>query len=156
MLSFKLYKYKKLKEESLESWCAEALEFVDLLSKLIKGRTNKSKSKVYLKQRISIAALVIICDKTDKIVCFVCNLDTIMVQQKSIFSTQCDDIANKFFLDTSRRIFKFTLFISLFLFSTLSSPKPQFKFYYFNNFSIISYFYYWECANPLMTYIISL
>ena len=61
----KLNKYKKLLEqnyiilpfavETLGPWCSEAIHFVDILGNLIKERTGEPKSKIYLKQRISIA-----------------------------------------------------------------------------------------------------
>ena len=63
--NIKLGKYKKLLEdnyiivpfaiETLGPWCTEAIQFVDTLGKLLVNVTNEKKSKMYLKQRISIA-----------------------------------------------------------------------------------------------------
>lgn len=39
--------------ETLGPWCAEAINFIDILGNLITERTNEPKSKIYLKQRIS-------------------------------------------------------------------------------------------------------
>ncbi|XP_037029306.1 uncharacterized protein LOC119069340 [Bradysia coprophila] len=63
--NIKLGKYKKLIEdnyiiipfaiETLGPWCTEAIKFIDVLGKLLANVTNEKKSKLYLKQRISIA-----------------------------------------------------------------------------------------------------
>ena len=61
----KLNKYKKLLDqnyiilpfavETLGPWCVEAIQFIDILGKLIQENTAESKAKIFLKQRISIA-----------------------------------------------------------------------------------------------------
>ena len=63
--NLKLGKYKNLVEdnyiiipfaiETLGPWSTEAIQFVDILGKLLVNVTNEKKSKMYLKQRISIA-----------------------------------------------------------------------------------------------------
>ena len=41
--------------ETLGPWCIEGIRFIDILAKLIEERTFEKKTKMYLKQRISIA-----------------------------------------------------------------------------------------------------
>lgn len=63
--NIKLNKYKQLADqnyiilpfaiETLGPWCKEALDFINILGKLIEERTNEPKSTIYIKQRISIA-----------------------------------------------------------------------------------------------------
>jgi len=58
-------KYKRLLEqnylilpfavETLGVWCSEAIRFIDKLGKMISQVTGENKSKMYLKQRISLA-----------------------------------------------------------------------------------------------------
>ena len=61
----KLNKYKSLIEdnyiivpfaiETLGPWSTKAIKFIDTLGKLLENVTNEKRSKMYLKQRISIA-----------------------------------------------------------------------------------------------------